>query len=37
MRRCILVAYNETVIDTNFTGALPYVYDTQYPSTWTTD
>lgn len=33
----ILVAYNGTVIDANFTGTFPYVYDAQDPSTWTTD
>ena len=33
----ILIAYNGTVIDANFTGTFPYVYDAQDPSTWTTD
>ncbi|WP_281248651.1 DUF6488 family protein [Thalassovita taeanensis] len=33
----ILVAFNGAIVDANFTGTFPYVYDAQNPDTWTTD
>ena len=33
----ILVAYNGAIVDANFTGTFPFVWDAQNPDTWTTD
>jgi hypothetical protein len=33
----ILFSNSGSIIEANFTGTFPYVYDAQDPSTWTTD